>query len=258
MSDFERAVEFAHGITRRAASTEVPWRFGTAYLNLDVPNVWSRNYLLATENVAEASAEDLAAEADRIMGGAGLRHRKVELSDDAAGERLEPGFRALGWISECDVIMVAERELDRPVDTSIVEEVSLDDLVPAWTDGWKTDPAVLGAEVMRQLVESKRRTGEVVETRFFAARVDGEVASYCELYSNGQTAQIENVLTLSRFRKRGLARATVSKALEEARKGRHELIFLIADQRDWPKELYWKLGFDEVGRIWEFVLPRAE
>ena len=258
MSDFERAVEFVHGITRRAASTEVAWRFGTAYLNLDVPNVWSRNYLLATENVAEASAEDLAAEADRIMGGAGLRHRKVELSDDAGGERLEPGFRALGWVSECDVIMVSGRELDRPVDTSIVEEVSLDDLVPAWTDGWKTDPAVLGAEVMRQLVESKRRTGEVVDTRFFAARVDGEVASYCELYSDGQTAQIENVLTLSRFRKRGLARAIVSKALEEARKGGHELIFLIADQRDWPKELYGKLGFDGVGLIWEFVLPRAE
>ena len=97
-----------------------------------------------------------------------------------------------------------------------------------------------------------------MDTRFFAARVDGEVASYCELYSDGQTAQIENVLTLSRFRKQGLARATVSKALEEARNGRHDLIFLIADQRDWPKELYGKLGFDEVGRIWEFVLPRAK
>ena len=175
-----------------------------------------------------------------------------------AGSAIDGRLTDLGWVSECDVIMVAGRELDRPVDTSIVEEVSLDDLVPAWTDGWKTDPAVLGAEVMRQLVESKRRTGEVVDTRFFAARVDGEVASYCELYSDGQTAQIENVLTLSRFRKRGLARAIVSKALEEARKGRHELIFLIADQRDWPKELYGKLGFDGVGLIWEFVLPRAE
>jgi len=258
MNDFERAVEFVHGITRRAASTEVPSRFGAAYMNLAVPNVWSRNYLLATENVTEASAEDLAAETDRIMGGAGLRHRKVELSDDATGERLEPGFRALGWVSECDVIMVAARGLDRPVNTSIVDEVSLDDLVPAWTDGWKTDPAVLGAEVMRQLVESKRGTGKVVDTRFFAARVEGEVASYCELYSDGQTAQIENVLTLSRYRKRGLARATVSKALEEARKGGDDLIFLIADQRDWPKELYGKLGFDGLGRIWEFVLPRAK
>ena len=139
-----------------------------------------------------------------------------------------------------------------------MDEVSLDDLVPAWTEGWRTDPAILGAEVMRQLVVSKRGTGEVVDTTFFAARVDGEVASYCELYSDGRTAQIENVLTLDRFRKRGLARATVSKALEEARKRRHDLIFLVADHRDWPKELYGKLGFDEVGRIWEFVLARAK
>ena len=157
MSDFERAVEFVYGITRRAASTEVQSRFGAAYMNLEVPDVWSRNYLLATEGVTEASADDLAAETDRIMGGAGLRHRKVELSDDAAGERLEPGFRALGWVSEHDVIMVARRDPDRPVDTSIVDEVSLDDLEPAWTDGWKTDPAVLGAEVMRQLVEEQAR-----------------------------------------------------------------------------------------------------
>jgi len=258
MNDFERAVEFVHGITRRSASTEVPSRFGAAYLNLEVPSVWSRNYLLATENVTEASADDLAAETDRIMGGALLRHRKVELTDDAAGERLEPGFRALGWASECDVIMVSRRDPDRPVETSIVDEVSLDDLVAAWTDGWRTDPAVLGDEVMRQLVENKRDLSAVVDTRFFAARVDGEVASYCELYSDGHIAQIENVLTLDRFRKRGLARATVSKALGEARKGGHDLIFLIADERDWPKELYGKLGFDEVGRIWEFVLPRAK
>ena len=131
-----------------------PWN------KVEVPDVWSRNYLLATEGVTEESADDLAAETDRIMGGAGLRHRKVELSDDAAGERLEPGFRALGWVSEHDVIMVARRDPDRPVDTSIVDEVSLDDLEPAWTDGWKTDPAVLGAEVMSQLVKSKRGLSE--------------------------------------------------------------------------------------------------
>ena len=85
--------------------------------------------------------------------------------------------------------------------------------------------------------------------------MDGEVGAYCELYSDGQTAQIENVFTLDRFRKRGLARAVVSKALEVAQG--HELIFLIADQDDWPKELYRKLGFDDVGLIWEFILPRA-
>ena len=143
----------------------------------------------------------------------------------------------------------------RPVDTAPVDEVGADDLVPAWTESWALDPAVLNSDVARQLVENKRRLGVETNTRFFAARVDGEVGAYCELYSDGQTAQIENVFTLDRFRKRGLARAVVSKALEVAQG--HDLIFLIADQDDWPKELYRKLGFDDVGLIWEFILPRA-
>jgi ribosomal protein S18 acetylase RimI-like enzyme len=255
MSDFERCVGFVHGMTARAATNTVPSPYGVAYLALDVPNVWSRNYLLATENLAEVTAEDLAGEAERIMGAAGLGHRKVELIDAEVGDRLSDGFRKLGWNQECDVIMVASRESDRDVDTSLVEEVTVDDLAPAWSGGWTIDPAVDSDAVVRQLVENKRALSKVVETRFFAARVDGEVASYCELYSDGSTAQIENVLTLEHFRNRGLARATVSYARAEARS--HDLIFLIADRDDWPKKLYSKLGFDEVGRIWEFVRPRA-
>src|SRR5262245_54593518 len=257
MSDLERCLDFMYGIAERAATTKVPSKYGVAYLNLDVPNVWSRNYLLATENLGGASAEQLAGETDRVMGGAGVAHRKVELIEAEAGDVLEAGFRGLGWNAECDVIMVVRRDPDRHVDTSIVKEVTVDDLMPAWTEGWRTDPDVLGEPVVRELIESRRSMNDIVDTRFFASRVGAEVASYCELYSDGSTAQIENVLTLERFRNRGLARATVSRALEEARNGGHGLIFLIADRDDWPKALYAKLGFDEVGRIWEFVLPVA-
>lgn len=257
MSDLERCIEFISRMADRAAKKKEPSLYGVAFLDPDLPGVWSRNFLLANVELGDAPAAAFAAEADRLLAEAGARHRKVEVFDGDAGARLEPGFRQLGWNAECDVIMVARRDPDRPVDTSTVDEVMVDDLVPTWTEGWRTDPDVLGEEVTRQLVENKRRLGNVVDTRFFAARVDGEVASYCELYSDGSTAQIENVLTLERFRNQGLARATVSRALEEAQDGGHDLIFLIADRDDWPKELYAKLGFDEVGHIWEFVLPRA-
>jgi GNAT superfamily N-acetyltransferase len=255
MGDLERCVDFITGMADRAARKKLPSPYGVALLDPELPAVWSRNYLLMNPD-AGASAAELAAEADRLLGAIGARHRKVELFDAEAGDRLEPGFRELGWNAECDVLMVARRDPDRPVDTSIADEVILEELMPAWTEGWRSDPDVLSEDVVRQLVESRRRLGEVVETRFFAARVDGEVASYCELYSDGSTAQIENVLTLERFRKRGLARATVSRAREEALAA-HDFIFLIANRGDWPKELYAKLGFDEVGRIWEFVLPVA-
>jgi predicted GNAT family acetyltransferase len=98
---------------------------------------------------------------------------------------------------------------------------------------------------------------EAVDTRFFAGYVNGEIGSYCELYHEPDIGQIEDVFTLDRFRKRGLARATVTRALEASREAGHELTFLIADRDDWPKELYAKLGFDEIGCIWEFLLPRV-
>ena len=153
--------------------------------------------------------------------------------------------------------MVARRDPDRGVDTSIVDEVPIDELIPVWSLGWQTDPRVHDDDVVRQLVDNRRVMAAAVDTRFFAGRVDGEIGSYCELYSEPDIGQIEDVLTLERFRNRGLARATVTRALDASREAGHDLTFLIADRADWPKELYAKLGFDEIGRIWEFLLPRV-
>ena len=257
MTELERCLDFIKAMAERMAGECVPSTHGVALLAPELPDVWSRNYVLLGTGHAYVSAAELAQEVDAIFRPLGLHHRKVEVFDEATGARLQPGFAKLGWTAECDVIMVAKRQPDREVDTSAVDEVTVDELVPAWTDSWHLDPAVFSDHVADQLVENKRRLPETIDTRFFAARVGGDVAAYCELYSDGSTAQIENVLTLERFRNRGLARAVVSKALGEARAAGHDLVFLIADRDDWPKELYGKLGFDVVGRIWEFLLPRA-
>jgi GNAT superfamily N-acetyltransferase len=256
MTDLERCIDFIGRLADRAARTKAPSRYGVAHLNTDLPRVWSRNYLFADGDLGAVTAEELAAETDRILGSAGLAHRKVELVDDEAGDRLEPQFRELGWTVECDVIMVARREPDREVDTSAVDEVAIDELVPVWALGWQTEPRIVDDEVVRQLVENRSLMAEAVATRFFAGRVDGEIGSYCELYYEPGIGQIEDVLTLERFRNRGLARATVMRALAASRAAGHDLTFLIADRDDWPKELYRKLGFDQIGRIWEFVLPK--
>ena len=63
------------------------------------------------------------------------------------------------------------------------------------------------------------------------------------------------MVTSEQFRNRGLARATVSCALAASRAAGNDLTFLMALRDDWPKELYRKLGFDEIGRIYEFVRP---
>ena len=257
MSELARCIAFLRALDRRAARRTVRFAFGVAHLHESLPRVWSRNYLVAEENLGQVSAELLAAEADRILGGAGLRHRRIEVPDGAIGARLETGFRGLGWGSECDLVMVARHEPDRPADTSRVEEVSIEELEPIWVVGIRSEPFGQDDEVVRQLVDNKRVVMEAIETRFFAARVDGALVSYCDLYSDGQTGQLEAVMTLEPYRDRGLARATVSRALEASRQAGNDLTFLLAHRDDWPQELYRKLGFDEIGSIYDFVRAPA-
>jgi ribosomal protein S18 acetylase RimI-like enzyme len=255
MTDLERCISFLREIDRRAAGRQVPFRFGTAYLRDELPRVWSRNYLSLEHRVDEATAELLAAEAERVLGEAGVTHRKIEVFDVEAGARLAPGLAKLGWQVECDVIMVAAREPDRDIDLSPVEEVSHEELEPVWAEANRAEGHIDDEDVIRQLAEGKHVLASAIDVRFFGARADGELAAYCELYSLEGIGQVENVLTLERHRNRGLARALVLKALAASRAAGNELTFLLANRDDWPKELYRKLGFDEVGFIYDFVIP---
>jgi GNAT superfamily N-acetyltransferase len=255
MTELERIVEFVRELRRRAAAHEEPFPFGVAHFHLDLPRVRSRNYLVAEKNLAAATPELLAAEADRLLGDAGITHRKIEVDDGEVGARLEPGFRELGWQVHCDVLMVARREPDRVTDTSQVEEVAAEELEGVWAEGTRAEPEINEEEVVRQLVVNKFVLLNAIETRFFAARADGEIGSYCDLYSYRRTGQIEAVMTLERYRNRGLARATVTRALAESRAAGNDLTFLMADRDDWPKTLYERLGFDTVGSVYEFIKP---
>jgi ribosomal protein S18 acetylase RimI-like enzyme len=258
MTDLERCLALLREIDHKAAKRKLPFRFGTAYLHDEIPSVWSRNYLSLERDLDSATAGLVSAEADRVLSEAGITHRKVELYDAEVGERLAPDLAKLGWRVECDVVMVAAREPDRDVDLSVVEEVGRESLEPVWAEAQGTDADVGGEDVIRQLAEGKRVLESAVGARFFAARGDGEIGAYCELYSGGGTGQIENVLTLERFRNRGLARALVLRALEASQAAGNDLTFLLADRDDWPKELYRKLGFDEVGFIYDFIVPPAK
>ena len=73
-------------------------------------------------------------------------------------------------------------------------------------------------------------------------RTPGQIVELAR-HSDGVIAQVEDVATLRDFRRRGLARATVTAAVDAALAMGHEAIFIVADDDDWPKDLYARLGF---------------
>ena len=113
-------------------------------------------------------------------------------------------------------------------------------------------------QVLEQIFAAKALIGQRVRTRFFAVERDGEVVSYSDLYQDGADAQVEDVGTVPEHRGRGYAKAVVLGAIAEARRAGAEFVCLVADANDWPKVLYGKLGFDEVGHYTKFFAPPAK
>jgi predicted GNAT family acetyltransferase len=60
------------------------------------------------------------------------------------------------------------------------------------------------------------------------------------------------VYTIDAYRGRGYARALVTRAVALARQAGHELTFIVADDEDWPKRLYARIGFEPAGLAWVF------
>jgi RimJ/RimL family protein N-acetyltransferase len=251
MSDARRIREFRRTLENAAAERVETRPWGTAVFADSLSNVFDANFLRVERG--RRGAPSLARDADELQ--AHLFHRRVVVIG-RGGRRLVDPFRELGWNATGHVVMAHRRDPDRPVDTSSVREVPFEELTPAREDATLREPWG-DRELAARLVEAKRRIARAGTLLNFAAFVRGRVAAYCELRSDGRVAQIEDVNTFEEYRGRGLGRAIVQRALDEARTT-HDLVFLEALADDWPRRLYDKLGFDVVDERWLFTrFPHA-
>jgi ribosomal protein S18 acetylase RimI-like enzyme len=250
-NELSRVLAFSHAIEDGSATTLVPFRYGTAVFNSEYPHSWMHNFLRIDAAQPTATAAALAEEADRLQGGARHAHRAIVVEDEKTGARLRPSLVERGYKAERNVIMVRRRPPDRVVDTSVVEQVDFERLRPLLEEYYRAEPYGDDEEVVRQLVDRGRLTATVVDVKHFAVSVEGRAVSSCDLYTSGRIAQIEDVTTLESYRGRGYARAAVTRALEEAAGA--DLVFLYADEDDWPKDLYRKLGFEPLALMYLFT-----
>jgi predicted GNAT family acetyltransferase len=231
-----------------ATATRVePWRYGSAIFTDDFPGRYDSNFLRVEGPIGSATADELAADADAVQ--ASLQHRELVFEDPADGARVAPGFRALGYLVDEAVLMiqrdgvevtsdVGAREVDAETVRSVVIAARLEN--PATT-----------LEEAEMVADFRVAAAERAGTRYFAAELDGVLVSYCELRLHDGVAQIEDVNTLAAWRNRGAGRAVVLAAAAAARAARADLVWLAADADDWPRRLYAKLGFEQVGGIWQ-------
>jgi ribosomal protein S18 acetylase RimI-like enzyme len=251
LSELARAQAFAVANDAAGADRVEGWDHGTAFLTPTLELLWDANYL-RVDRSCDLEAPALAVEAERVLGGAGARHRAIAVADAAVGRRLHTAFTALGWETDRLLYMFL-RGMPRPRPGSPrVEEVALDDLAGLRRELHAAERAG-GEEVARQVAVRDARIQGEARTRWFAVRVDGRPVASCALLERGGTAEVDDVGTLAAHRGRGCARALVVAAAGEGRAAGAE-VFLGAYLDDWPQRFYRRLGFEPVGMLHRFRL----
>jgi ribosomal protein S18 acetylase RimI-like enzyme len=222
--------------------------YGLAVFNDELPLRFDSNYLRVDELDPAVTADDLLVEASR------LKRASVFVRDFETATRLVAGFEEHGWRLHRGLVMAYRGNDVALVGASDIREVAEAELRPARR---RQGAEEYGAppEVIEQLLDAKVEVGRAVNAQFFAVIAGDAVISYTDLYSDGRTAQVEDVATLKAHRRHGHASRLVAHAVRVARAAGCSLVFLVADDDGDARRLYQRLGFEDLGRYLKFIQP---
>lgn len=228
---------------RSRVATRIPTRHGFA-LRFSRRDFWDLNFAYLERPTAPAA--ELVADAEPAL--SGLGHRMLVADEPPDLTRLAADLAREGWTIERHVAMVAGPAPADRAPRHAAREVPPPELVVPRRLAVRED----FDETMLAAIEAADQAlaRAAAERSFLSCAADGSVAAMARLYTDGAIGQIEDVHTLRAHRGDGHAQAVVLAALAASRAAGHTLTFLWADEDDWPRELYRRLGFEVVGRRW--------
>ena len=213
-----------------------------------LPLVWTLNQIRISE---AATFGDTVALAHKHQ--AELPYRHIVVEDGPTGWSLEGAFRAAGWRVNREVLMALAEPPDRQVATSAVTALNEEQMLALMRRWIIEDHPDIADDGLDQLAEYGKRQGRLwSERRFGIVDEAGAPTAVTKLRTEGTTAWVEDVFTVPEARGRGHARTLVTHTTALARSADHDLTFIIADDDDWPKDLYMRIGFRAIGGTWTF------
>jgi GNAT superfamily N-acetyltransferase len=97
--------------------------------------------------------------------------------------------------------------------------------------------------VLNQLVSRARQGTLAGRMRWHVGYLDGRPAGYTSVVPVGDAYYLDNVVTVPEVRRRGVASATVTRAVRAALDAGAACIFLLAEASGDPQRLYERIGF---------------
>lgn len=250
----ERLTEWHLRVRAAMASQRLDLPFAVCVITEDLSSVHDLNLMSVTSQVPPAV---LLRSIERIASTAGWRHRRIEVDSPAVADRLRGPLTDAGYTEERFVTMaltgappppvVSDGRASRP--TAVVD---VDDQIELARAVSAQQPWAISTDLVEQMVERERRLARVTRCRVVVAPPDAPV-SRCLLFEEpgGGLLEIDAVSTLSDHRGQRWSDAVVRRAIAVGREQEAHVV-LVADDADWPKTWYGRLGFTVVGRSWAF------
>lgn len=245
----QRLSAWQHHIRVAMATSVLDLPFASCIITGDLPDVYEHNLMVVTR---PAPAYVVQRSVDRIADTVGWRYRRIEIDDDQIAAALGASLLAAGYTQEQMVTMALAGPLtpgtapDMP--TAVV---GVDDHAELARAINAEQPWAPTAAVLDQLAARERRLSTVADLRVVVAPPDAPV-SRCLLLTDGTLFEIDSVDTLVDHRGQGWSRAVMRRAIAEAIDANAEHVVLVADDDDWPRDWYGRLGFEVVGRSTAF------
>ncbi len=233
------AIAWRHAQDALACDALEPWAHGTVLRTPSSPQYWDVNAVRVEH--AGVSAAEMETAADELL--AGLRHRKLDVEDEATGAAAQPHFGANGWMAERHAMMRREGPGTAHAD---IEEVPLAD-TRALRVEWFTEHA---DEIPEQ--EAFAKLQEPVAARRGMRAFVAPDKGFAWLAMGSDAVEIDSLYVRPGARGQGVGARLVETALAA---GGRDVAWIVADDEGRARALYERLGFATVWRPHSFVRP---
>jgi ribosomal protein S18 acetylase RimI-like enzyme len=246
----------------QASLRPTPW--GAIVTDSRYPRVYEANHASILRPAPDLTLQDIRTELLPALEEAGATHEHIEVMDADDDCPALRDLLASPGKHDPDVVMVYEDEgpagarragFHEPEGIQVEEVEHPDD---SFWNLYRLVPNEYGErlpnEVLDQMLTRVRELFLPWE-RFYVGVVDGAIAGLVSVLTLEGVAYIDNVVTLPRFRRRGIATAAVTRAVSASLEAGAEMVFLLAEENGSPQRLYELLGFRVHRRCYGFTRP---
>jgi GNAT superfamily N-acetyltransferase len=225
-----------------------PWEHGTVVRASRYPSYFDYN-AVCVERDAGLDVGALESVADEAL--AGLAHRRLDFDLSASAQPLRASFERNGWLTT-RLLWMRLATAPAPVSLALVREVpyeAVEQLRAIWHCEDFPEQDASG------FFDQAREVASIRRARVLALHEGGMPVAFAQLVRDGAVAEITHVYVHPEYRGDGRGETITRAAIDAA--GDVEDLWICADDEDWPKEMYARVGFRPVWRSMQFTLVPA-